>query len=44
MKCDELSSLFKLVFIQRVFVRYIVKRGNKCIRFMVTLNSEGATR
>ena len=40
---DELSSLFKLVFIEGVFVRYILKRGDKCIRFTVALNREGTT-
>ena len=40
---DELSSLFKLVFVQQLFVRYILKQGDKCIRFTVTLNSEETT-
>ena len=40
---DELLSLFKLVFIQGVFVRYILKPGDKCIRFTVALNREGTS-
>ena len=40
---DELSSLFKLVFVQQLAVRFILKRGDTSMRFVVIPNSEGTT-